>query len=235
MDCMAISPQEQAAKQRLYGTGRKRKTWCNWLIAHLNHAFQVTTQPIEEHVLYILWMHMLQKGVLRRASAENLLKIFQPFFHIIEQMEAVGDKEATSDALPEDDSYPTLGELSDLAKQHCLWQRREREDAQNGVKNVEVQRAAAARKAKQKQKPRPPPYIDEHGQQFSGSVITKRAVKPPSGEKRKPDNPDSVAAGSESRKKKRAMKPPSGEKRDRKPDNPDSIVTGSDSRKKKRK
>ena len=207
MDCTAISPQGPAAKKRLYGPGRKRMTWCDWLIAHLDCALQAKPEPMEEHVLYIVWQHMLQKGVFRRQRAERLLKMFQPFFHIIEQMEAIGDNEAKSDALPDDHSSPTLEELSDLAKQHCLWQSREREDARNGVRNVEVQRAKAAKKAKKKLKPRPqpPPYIDEHGQQFSGSVVMKQRPKPSSGEKRdrQPDNPDSVVNSSGSRKKKR--------------------------------
>ena len=211
MDCMAISPQEQAAKQRLYGPRRQRQSWCDWLIAHLDRACQGQTQPIEEHVLWILSQHMLQEGPGQRRGADSILRMFQTFFHIIEQMEDVGDKKATSEALPEDDSYPTLEELSDLAEQHCRWQTREREDARNGVRNVEVQRAEAAKKAKQKQKqkpksrPQPPPHIDEDGQQFSGSVVIKRRVKPSSGEKRdrKADNPDSVVTGSDSRKKKR--------------------------------
>ena len=206
---MAISPQEQAAKQRLYGPRRQRRTWCDWLIARLDYAFHVQKQPIEAHVLHILRRYMLQKGAGQRAGAKSLLEMSQTFFHIIEQMEAVGDKKATSEALPEDDFYPTLAELSDLAEQHCRWQSREREDARNGVRNVEVQRAEAGKKAKQKQKPKPrpqpPPHIDEDGQQFSGSVVIKRRVKPSSGDKRdrKPDNPDSVVPGSDSRKKKR--------------------------------
>ena len=134
--------------------------------------------------------------------------MIQLFFYVIEQVEVVGDNETTSGALAEDESYPTLEEWPYLAKKHCPWQSREREDARNRVKNVEVQIAKAAKTDPKKREPesQPRPYIDEKGQQFSGTAISKREVKPSSGEKRdrKLDNADSVVTGSDSRKKKRA-------------------------------
>lgn len=226
---MAISPKYHAMLGKEYGPRIDRMTWCDYLIVHLDNAFHTIKRPRENQVLYIVWRHMLQSDANHRFEATILLKEFQLFFYVVEQMEAVVEREATSGPLCQNDPFNTLGYWSWLAGQHCGWQSLEREKARTegegegeGKRLKEgkaafMQRLKAAYQDRQlenaedmlrqqrKARLKPPPFVDKKGQQLAGSVVNEKGPKGSSGQKRdrKPHDPEDVTTGSDSRKKKR--------------------------------